>query len=200
MKTGRKLAIVSALVASLFTVTLTVAQPALAHKPVIPSNLPPNIAVLPPNRPFLGHAIGTQNYVCSPSGNEFKLKSVHAAGDAVRQCRETDHDSLLQPDLRMIRSARSAPRGNTRETRARSGAKWSRATTPRSIRAIDRLRAHGHHDRRRTARRPRANDIYSAGEHHGRPAPATACSSAADVGKFVFVPYTADYIFYTDRP
>jgi hypothetical protein len=31
--------------------------------------------VRPPNKPFLvGHAFGTQNYVCLPSGTEFKFK------------------------------------------------------------------------------------------------------------------------------
>ena len=42
--------------------------------PPVPPPVPDNIRVLPPNAPYLvGHAVGTQNYVCLPSGSGFKF-------------------------------------------------------------------------------------------------------------------------------
>jgi hypothetical protein len=45
------------------------AQPVHAQT-VVPPSVPPGLEVPAPNQAFLvGHAVGTQNYVCQPSGH-----------------------------------------------------------------------------------------------------------------------------------
>ena len=57
--------------AAAFTVSLP--QPAHARR-VTPPPVPANIQVPAGNKAFLvGHAVGTQNYVCLPSGTGFKF-------------------------------------------------------------------------------------------------------------------------------
>ena len=52
-----------------FTVSLS--QPAHANQ-VTPPPVPPNIQVPPGHKAFLeGHGVGTQNYICLPSGSGF---------------------------------------------------------------------------------------------------------------------------------
>ena len=186
--------------AATLLITVAVTQPALAHKPVVPSNLPDNIEVLPPNRPFLvGHAIGTQNYVCLPSGTEFKFKlftpQATLFDDAGRQI--TTHFFSPDPD---------DPLGTIRATWQHSrdtSAVWGKVVTGDNATvdktAIDWLRV----TVTTTEGGPRGvlarTTFIQRVNTTGGLAPATGCSSAADVGKSAFVPYTADYIFYADR-
>jgi hypothetical protein len=197
--TRRKPAIAGAIVASLL-VTLAVTQPALAHKPIPPSNIPENIAVLPPNKPFLvGHAIGTQNYVCLPSGNEFKFKLFTPQATLFDGAGRQIITHFFSPDP-------DDPLGTIRATWQHSrdtSAVWGKvvtgdnATVDRT--AIDWLRVTA----TTTEGGPRGvlarTTFIQRVNTTGGLAPATGCSSAADVGKSAFVPYTADYIFYTDR-
>jgi hypothetical protein len=193
----RKPAIALAIAASLL-VTASVTQPALAHKVSIPPNLPSNIAVLPPNRPFLvGHALGTQNYVCLPSGTEFKFKLFTPQATLFDRSGHQLTTHFFSPDP-------EDPLGTIRATWQDSddtSSVWGKVVTgdnaTMDTSAIDWLRvtvvtAEGGRNSAlgRTTFVQRVNTT-------GGLAPDTGCSSAADVGKQAFVPYTADYIFYT---
>ncbi len=59
--------------ASALVVAFTVSSPQPAHADrVTPPPVPTQIQVPPGNEAFLvGHAVGTQNYVCLPSGSGF---------------------------------------------------------------------------------------------------------------------------------
>src|SRR6185369_3329256 len=184
------------MVASLL-VTVAVTQPALAHKPIAVPSVPPNIAVLPPNRPFLvGHAFGTQNYVCLPSGNEFKFKLF------------TPQATLFDDDGRQIATHFFSPdpddplgtiRATWQHSRDTSGV-WGKVVPGDNATvdpaAIDWLRvtvtANEGGPSSVLARTTFIQRVNTAGGL----APTTGCSSAAEVGNTAFVPYSADYIFY----
>ena len=197
--TNRKSAIARAMAASLI-VAASLAQPALAHKLPTPPNLPPNIVVLPPNRPFLvGHAIGTQNYVCLPSGNEFKFRLFTPQATLFdREGKQlTTHFFSPDPD-----DALGTIRATWQHSRDTSSV-WGKVVTGDNATvdptAIDWLRVTAV----TTEGGPRGTltrtTFIQRVNTTGGLAPSTGCSSAADVGKQAFVPYTADYIFYTDR-
>src|SRR5262245_51838905 len=61
--------------ATALAVGFTVALPQPAHAdPVTPPAVPANIQVPPGAKAFfVGHAVGTQNYICLPSGAGFKF-------------------------------------------------------------------------------------------------------------------------------
>jgi hypothetical protein len=194
----RKPAMVSAIAASLLA-TASVMQPALAHKPITPPNLPANIAVLPPNKPFLvGHALGTQNYICLPSGSEFRYRlftpQATLFDNAGRQL--TTHFFSPDPDdpLGTIRATWQ----HSRDTSAVWGKVVPGDNATVDPTAIDWLRV----TVTTTEGGPRGvlarTTFIQRVNTTGGLAPSTGCSSAADVGKSAFVPYTADYIFYTD--
>ena len=195
----RKPAIAYAIAASLL-VTASLTQPALAHKPITPPNVPSNIAVLPPNRPFLvGHALGTQNYVCLPSGNQFKFKLFTPQATLFDREGNQLTTHFFSPDPEDPLGTIRATWQHSRDT----SAVWGKVVTGDNATvdptAIDWLRVTvtttegGPRDTlTRTTFVQRINTT-------GGLAPAADCSSASDVGKQAFVPYTADYVFYSDR-
>ena len=194
--TRRRLVAPSAIVASLL-VTVAATQPALAHKPIAVPDVPQNIAVLPPNRPFLvGHAFGTQNYVCLPSGNEFKYKlftpQATLFDDDGKQI--TTHFFSPDPD---------DPLGTIRATWQHSrdtSAVWGKVVTGDNAtvdpEAIDWLRVTATANEGAPSSVLARTTFIQRVNTAGGLAPRTGCSSAADVGKTAFVPYSADYIFY----
>ena len=197
--TRRKSLATSAMVVALL-VTAAVAQPAWAHKPITPPKVPDNIVVLPPNRPFLvGHALGTQNYVCLPSGSEFKFKlftpQATLFDGAGRQI--TTHFFSPDPDdpLGTIRATWQ----HSRDTSAVWGKVVAGDNATVDPTAIDWLRVTvTTTEGGRSGVLARTTFIQRVNTTGGL-APSTGCSSAEDVGKSAFVPYTADYVFYTDR-
>ena len=195
--TRRRPAAASAIVASLL-VTVAVTQPALAHKPIGVPSVPPNIAVLPPNRPFLvGHAFGTQNYVCLPSGDEFKFKLFTPQATLFDGAGRQIITHFFSPDP-------DDPAGTIRATwqhsRDTSGV-WGKVVPGDNATvdptAIDWLRVTVvTTEGGRKGALTRTTFIQRVNTTGGL-APSTGCSSASDVGTQAFVPYTADYIFYT---
>jgi uncharacterized protein DUF3455 len=195
----RKPAIAGAVAASLL-VTALVTQPALAHKPITPPKVPANIEVLPPNKPFLvGHALGTQNYVCLPSGNEFKFKLFTPQATLFDNGWKQVTTHFFSPDP-------GDPAGTIRATWQHSedtSTVWGKVVTGDNAtvdpKAIDWLRVTvTTAEAGRKGALARTTFIQRVNTTGGL-APAADCTSAADVGKQAFVPYTADYVFYSDR-
>jgi hypothetical protein len=122
--------------------TAALSQPAFAGQ-VTPPSVPADIEVPAWNKAFLvGHADGTQNYVCrpsaaSPSGVGYVLFTPQATlfNDDDRQLITTSSAPTptrltLTRVQRWWPMARFAPRGSTRGTRARSG---PRCTNPLDV-------------------------------------------------------------------
>jgi len=198
--TRRRLAAASAIVASLLA-TMAVTQPALAHKPVtVPiavPNVPANIAVRPPNRPFLvGHAFGTQNYVCLPSGNQFKFVLFTPQATLFDDDGKQIATHFFSPDP-------DDPLGTIRATwqdSQDSSAVWGKVVPGYSAtddpEAIDWLRITPTANQGAPSSVLAKTTFIQRVNTAGGLAPPEGCSSAADVGKTAFVPYSADYIFY----
>ena len=195
----RRPAAASAVVASLL-VAVAVTQPALAHKPIAVPHVPPNIAVLPPNRPFLiGHAFGTQNYICLPSGKEFKFKLFTPQATLFDDDGKQIVTHFFSPDPDDPLGTIRATWQHSRDTSAVWGKVVPGDNATVDPEAIDWLRvtitANEGAPSSVLARTTFIQRVNTAGGL----APREGCSSAEDVGKTAFVPYSADYIFYAER-
>jgi hypothetical protein len=196
----RSIASTAALAAAL---AVSLPQPAHADN-VTPPPVPDGLEVPEGNRAFLvGHAVGSQNYVCLPSGAGFAwtLFTPQATlfDDHGRQL--ITHFFSPNPfENRIVRATWQ----HSRDT----STIWARLFAPPSTAAPfvaegavawlvlevvpppDGTRGGGALSR--TTFVQRLNTL-------GGVAPTTGCAEPANVGRTVFVPYKADYFFFSDR-
>lgn len=184
--------------------------PAAAHAGnITPPPVPDTIKVEEPHKVFLvGHATGTQNYVCLPCdpstpncplGVAYKLFTPQATlfNDRGRQI--TTHFFSPNPfENGLVRAAWQ----HSQDTSAVWGQVTGSSSDPNFVTpgAIPWLRIQivgalagptGGDKLTKTTFVQRVNTVGGA-------APSTACSLSADIGNQAFVPYTADYFFYKD--
>jgi hypothetical protein len=193
--------------AAVLAAALTVSPLQAAHADTVtPPPVPTNIEVPPGNIAFLlGHGVGTQNYVCLPSGSGFAWSLF------------TPEATLFSDQLRQLTTHFFGPnpfeKGTVRavwqhsvDTSTVWGQAIAQSTDPNFVTpgAIPWLLVRvvgakngpgGDFGLRRgvltaTTFIQRLNTV-------GGSAPTTDCSLATDVGKKAFVPYTADYFFYS---
>jgi hypothetical protein len=199
-----------------FTVSLS--QSAYAGGQVTPPDVPPNLNVdnvEPGNKAFLkGEAQGTQNYVCSPSAAsptgvayvlftpEATLFSDDDGGQIITHFFSPNPD----PDDPNTNPAVVAPGGAIRATWVHShdgSSVWAKLHTNGAA-VVDQnaiawllLDAVGVEDG------PTGGDILAKTTFvqrvntTGGLAPKSGCGSPGDLGNQAFIPYTADYFFYT---
>jgi hypothetical protein len=181
-------------------------QPAFADD-ITPPDVPDALRVETGNRPFLvGHASGTQNYICLPSGDGFAFSLF------------TPEATLLDDDDEQVITHFFSPnpepsdKGTIRATWEHSrdssmffGSVVQPSSDPRFVapgaipwvllaRAGVQAGPTGGDVLTKTTFVQRVNTAGGA-------APSIGCASSGDVGRKAFVPYTADYFFYrsTDR-
>ena len=196
--------IASIIMASAVVGTAVPAAHARAAQEYVAITVPPvpdDITVPAGNKVFLvGHAVGTQNYVCLPSGQDFKFTLF------------TPQATLFTDDGRQLIThyfSANAFEGDTiratwQDSRDTSTV-WAQAThsssdpnfvAPGAI-AWVLLQTVGSQDG------PDAGDTLTGTTFvqrlstSGGVAPSTGCKTSNDVGHQAFVPYTADYFFYT---
>ena len=194
--------------AAAFAVALP--QPAYADDVTAPP-VPANIKVLPGNEAFLvGHAVGTQNYVCLPSatGVAFTLFTPEATllSDDGKQI--TTHFFSPNPFEQNTNPAVSAA-GTIRATWQHSrdtSTVWGQVkpgnsssdpgfVAPNAIAWL--LVTVVGADNGPTGGDALAETTFIQRLNtSGGLAPSTGCGSPTDVGHLAFVPYTADYFFY----
>ena len=185
---------------ALVVAALAVWQPQPAHADnLTPPAVPDGLQVDAPNTLFLvGHAYGTQNYVCAPSG----------AGVAFALF--TPQATLLDDDGEQIITHFFSPTPvdaviratweDSRDTSMFFGAVVKASSDARFVapgaipwvllgRADVQVGPTGGDRLAKTTFVQRVNTS-------GGVAPATGCTSTADLGHKAFVPYTADYLFY----
>jgi hypothetical protein len=167
---------------------------------VSPPDVPPLLEAPAGTKPFLiGHAVGTQNYICLPSGAGFAWTLFGPQA--------TLFDSSGQQIITHFLSSNPDEAGVLRPTWQHSRATssvWAVAVQPSSDPnyvapgAIPWLLLHvvGQQDGPTGASRLTAATDIQRVNTGGGVAPATGCTVATDVGKRAFVPYTADYVFY----
>ena len=202
-----------------FTVSLP--QPALAAR-VTPPAVPPNIAVPAGNRAFLeGHGVGTQNYVCAPSaaslsGVAYALFTPEATlfSDDFKQV--TTHFFSPNPSEKNTNPAVVAdgPIRATWQHSRDSSTVWGKvrpssgpgdpgdsSTDPAFVakNAIAWLKVTvtGTEDGPTGGDTLTKTTFIQRLNTSGGVAPSAGCASPSDLGNQAFVPYTADYFFFT---
>jgi hypothetical protein len=191
--------------AAALAATLTVGLPQPAHAGhITPPPMPDNIEVRDGGQAFLvGHAVGTQNYICLPSGTGFAwtLFTPEATlfSDHFKQL--TTHFFGPNPD--------PAERGTIRAAWQHSkdtSTVWAKvapdgaSTDPRfvALGAVPWLLL----EKAGVQEGPSGGDTLAVTTSvqrlntQGGVAPPDGCAQLSDVGKKAFVPYTADYFFY----
>ena len=208
-RTIRSLAVVGMVLAGLATTAFTLSSPqAVQADGTTPPPLPPGLAPVPAgNELFLvGHGVGTQNYVCRPSG----------AG--VAYVLFTPQATLFDDDGRQIITHYFSPNPSEPITDPKVVADgiiratwqykdtsrvWAKVHQPNGAVTVDRnaiawvlLDAVGHQNGPTGGDKLTKTTFVQRLNTTGGLAPATGCSSQTDVGNKAFVPYTADYFFY----
>jgi hypothetical protein len=171
---------------------------------VTPPAVPFDLRVEPPHEAFLlGHAIGTQNYVCQPSPSighvAWTLFTPQATLFDDQQEQLITH--FFSPNIPGDRAVRAAWQDSND-----SSTVWAQATASSTDSAFVRPGAipwvllervgsqvgpTGGDTLSRTTFIQRVNTIGGA-------APPTGCDRPTDIGRTAFVPYRADYVFYTN--
>ncbi len=197
---GIRIAACAAALAAAFAVSQP--QPAHAQQVTVPP-VPFGLEAPEGNKAFLvGHAVGTQNYICLPSGAgvSFQLFTPEATlfndddGQIITHFFSENPDEAGRP----IRASWESSRDTSMIWAAlfpQEGLNGSASVSDDAI-AWLLLKVVGHRDG------PTGGDklsettfVQRLSTSGGRP-PSTGCSSTADIGNKAFVPYTADYFFY----
>src|SRR6266404_3918382 len=194
--------------ATALAVAFTVSLPQPAHADQFkPPRVPSNIQVPAGNTAFLeGHGVGTQNYVCAPSAssssgfayvlfspNPFEVNTnpaVVADGTIRVTWRHSRDTSTVWGRVRPRDPSIPGDLGDSSSDPAfvaKGAIAWLKVTV---VGAQD--GPTGGDTLTKTTFIQRVNTSKGV-------APSTGCASFSDVGNQAFAPYTADYIFYTDR-
>jgi hypothetical protein len=189
--------------AAAFAVTTAIAlqQPARAHHDG-PPPVPGNIQVPAGNKLFLvGHAIGTQNYICLPSGSAVMWTLFGPQATLF-----DDDNRQLITHFASINPAEGLSRPTWQDSRDTSSV-WAQAvaisTDPAYVApgAIPWLLLQwvGRQEGPRRGDRLSGTTYIQRLNTVGGVAPATGCAASTDVGKRALVSYQADYFFYRER-
>jgi len=167
------------------------------HRVIVPP-VPAGIEVSADNKAFLvGHAYGTQNYICLPSGASFAWSLF------------TPEATLFNDDNDQIITHYFSPNPETNIIRATwqyrdTSTVWAAAILASSdanfvkLGAIPWVKLQVE----KAVDGPNGGDKLSETTFiqrlntDGGSAPTTGCAQASDIGRKAFVPYTADYFFY----
>lgn len=202
----------SLLLAGVAALALSVQATAPAYADTItPPDVPTEIRVPAGNKLYLvGHAVGTQNYVCVPSGTgvRFVLFTPQATlfdGDGEQLTTHFFSPNPSEPNTNprvisayLIRAAwqhskdSSTVWGFAKPENISTDANYvEQGAIPWLLVTIS-----GHQDGPTGGDRLSATTFIQRVNTHGGVAPATGCTSLADLGNTAFVPYTTDYYFY----
>jgi hypothetical protein len=186
---------------SSFTAVLALAAPMAAIAGgITPPTVPSNLVVPQEARAFeIGHAVGTQQYVCLPSGESAKWVLFGPQATVFDEEGKQIMTHFLSPNP--LES--SAPRATWQDSKRTStvwALKVAESDDPQFVeagaikwfllRVVGAQQGGPTHDRL-----SKATFIHRVNTSGGV-APASECAVAADVGKTTLVPYAADYVFY----
>ncbi len=205
----RVLLAAAALTAVAATMAFTVSSlPAARADGTTPPPLPPGLAPVPEgNKLFLvGHAVGTQNYVCRPSGAGvayvlFTPEATLFGDDGGQVITHYFSPNPIEPntDPKVVANGTIRATWQHRDT----SIVWAKVHQPNGSVTVDpNAIAWLLLDKAGVQAGPTGGDKLTKTTFvqrlntTGGLAPSTACSSLTDVGNQAFVPYTADYFFY----
>ena len=204
--------VASIMLAGVAAVAFTVPPPGPAYADSItPPPVPANIQVPAGNKLFLvAHAVGTQNYICVPSGMgvRFVLFTPQATlfDDEGGQLTshyfspnpsEVNTDPKVLGDYTIRATWQDSKDSSTVWGQVKTG---HSSTDPNFVEqgAIPWLLVTivGRQDGPTGGDRLSGTTFIQRLNTHGGLAPSTGCTSLEDLGKMAFVPYTTDYYFY----
>lgn len=199
--TTRLIPLAACAAALAFAFVVALPQPAYADK-ITPPPVPDNIQVPAGNKVFLeGHAAGTQNYICLPSGSgvAFVLFTPQATLFRDNDRQVTTHFFSPNPfENGTIRATWQHSRdtstvwGQVKPGNASSDTNY---VAPGAIPWLL-ITVVGAQEGPTGGEALTETTFIQRVNTTGGVAPSTGCASLADVGNQAFVPYTADYIFY----
>jgi hypothetical protein len=199
------------LLAGVAAVAFAVPSPAPVYADTNTPPVPGNIQVPAGNKLFLvGHAVGTQNYICVPSGTgvRYVLFTPEATlfdeqGEQLATHYFSPNPMEPNTDPKVI--SEHAIRAAWQDSRD-SSAVWGMAKPENTSNdsgyvepgAIPWLliTVTGKQNGPTGGDRLSATTFIQRLNTHGGSAPSTGCAALEDIGNKVFVPYTADYYFY----
>jgi hypothetical protein len=168
--------------------------------PVDAPEVPDNLAVPAGSKAFLiGHAVGTQNYICLPDGAGAKWVLFGPQATVFDDAGKQIMTHFLSPNP----AESGAPRATWQHS-DRTSSVWAmkvaesddaRYVEPGAIKWFL-LKVMGTEAGAREHDRLTKTTVVHRVNTSGGAAPASECSVAGDVGKTKFVPYSADYVFY----
>jgi hypothetical protein len=209
--------------ATALAVAVTVSLPQPAHAvQITPPAVPANIAVEAGNKAFLlGHGVGTQNYVCAPSatadsGVAYTLFTPEATlfSDDFKELTthffspnpfETNASPALVADGPIRATWQHARDTSTVWAKVNQNPDGSNGSSsdPNFVKdgaiAWLRLKVVGAENGPTGGDTLTKTTFIQRLNTSGGLAPSTGCDSPSQVGNQAFVPYTADYFFYTDQ-
>jgi hypothetical protein len=197
----RRILPIASFVALAAAFTAALPEPVHAHRVTRP-RVPANIEAPAGNKVFLeGHAFGTQNYICLPSGSGFSWILFGPQA------------TLFDDDLKQVITHFLSPNPLENDTlRATwqhsrdTSAVWARAiatssdpnyVAPGAIPWLL-LEVVGAEDGSTGGHKLTAATFIQRVNTVGGMAPSTSCTLSTEVGAKAFVPYRADYFFYKD--
>ena len=177
-------------------VAMTISLPQTAHTDPVPDN----IQVPAGNTAFLeGHAVGTQNYICLPSGTGFAWTFFGPQATLF----DDDDEQVITHFLSPNPDERGMPRATWQHSQDTSTV-WALAIASYSTPGFNArgdipwllLRVVGAEDGPTGGDGLTATTFIQRLNTSGGVAPSTGCTRSTDVGKRAFVAYKADYVFY----
>jgi hypothetical protein len=186
---------------SFIVAVLAIAAPFAAMATNIkPPKVPDTLAVPAGSKAFLiGHAVGTQNYICLPDGSGAKWVLFGPQATVF-----DDHGRQLMTHFLSPNPAESNALRATWMDSDRTSSVWAvkvaesddaRFVEPGAIKWFL-LQVKGAEEGSQRNDRLIKTTVIHRVNTSGGVAPASECMLTGDVGKTKFVPYTADYVFY----
>ena len=187
--------------AAALSAAFAVLRPQPAHAdPIQPPSVPSDIEVRDGSRPFLiSHAVGTQGYICLPSGAGFAWTLFGPQATLFNDRDEQEITHFLSPNPEESGTPRATWQ-HSRDTSSIWAVMIASSIDPAFVEpgAIPwfLLRKAGAQEGPTGGDRLQPTTFIPRINTTGGVAPATGCALSADVGRRALVAYTADYVFY----
>jgi hypothetical protein len=182
--------------------TVSSAQPAYADEAITPPPVPANIQVPEGNVPFMvGHAVGTQNYVCLPFEDGVRFTLFTPQATLFNEAGEEIMTHYFGPNPSEAGTVRAAWQHSQDTSTVWGQVKPGNSSTdpeyvaPGAI-AWLLVTIVGDQDGPNGGDKLAKTTFIQRLNTSGGMAPSTGCTSLSDVGNQAFVPYTTDYYFY----
>jgi len=200
-QTTRRILLTACATALAVAFTVSLPPPAHAAARVTPPPVPANIQVPAGNKAFLkGHAVGTQDYICLPSGSGFAWTFFGPQATLFNNDKQVITHFLSPNPIEngTVRAAWQHSQDTSivwAQVKPGNSSSDSNFVAPGTIPWLL-LQVVGAQDQPTGGHKLKATTFVQRLNTSGGVAPSTGCTLSTDVGKKALVPYKADYFFY----